>query len=91
MPQYTLVEKDDIAFIKGNHEKSRQVIFVGQCSQFNFISAVDHWQAPIIGWANPHSHTQKFNCHKLEEQNVGVAVNFKKFNIVESIKKVLKD
>ena len=50
----------------------RKVIWMSQCTQFNFFTALETFRAPIVGFANEgKSMTQMFNCHKLNKFNVG--------------------
>ena len=71
----------------------RPVIYIGQCTQLNFISAVENFEAPIIGFASSYSKTQKFNCHKLLTQDVGVPVDLEdsKLDLRSTIKNLLED
>ena len=45
----------------------------------------------MIGMASDYSFTQKFNCHKLSTENVGVPQDLKFKNLTRVIKKLLKD
>lgn len=52
--------------------QGRKVLWMSQCTQFNIITALETFRAPMVGFANEgKSMTQMFNCHKLNKFNVG--------------------
>ena len=54
---------------------------MSQCTQGNFLAALEKFRAPIIGFANEDlSQTQVFNCHKLQKFNVGKPLSLEDFN-----------
>lgn len=51
-------------------------MWIGTCSQSNLITAIGIHRAPLLGYATDsflgNQNTQKFNCHKLIEFEVGL-------------------
>mmetsp|Transcript_13127 Transcript_13127/g.22179 ORF Transcript_13127/g.22179 Transcript_13127/m.22179 type:complete len:170 (+) Transcript_13127:1228-1737(+) len=57
---------------------------MGSCTQKNFLTAIERFNAPIIGFANEDlSHSQVFNCHKLLVHNAGVPIHLKSLETPE--------
>ena len=72
-PYNIVLDKDTEAAIKAS---SRQLIWLSQCTQQNFFTAFEKLGAAIVGYANEDfSHTQTFNCHKVNQFKVGVALS----------------
>lgn len=66
------LDKDTEAAIK---HAGRQLVWLSQCTQQNFFTAFEKLGAAFIGYANEDfSHTQTFNCHKVNQFKVGVAL-----------------
>jgi len=51
--------------------EKRDVLWLGQCTQPNFLKAFETFRASYVGFANELSNTQMYNCHKLNIFNVG--------------------
>jgi hypothetical protein len=73
--QIHIVPANEVHHVKLAEETSRPTIYIGQCTQMNFLAAIENFKAPIIGFANPLVQTQVFNCHKLLTENAGIPVD----------------
>lgn len=64
------IDFDDVTK-KHLEETKRPVLWLGQCTQPNFLKAFETFRASFVGFANELSNTQVYNCHKLNLFNVG--------------------
>ena len=69
--------------------ENRPIIWVGQCTQPNFLKAFETFRASFVGFANELSNTQMYNCHKLNLFNVGRPISNETPDIKNTIKEVM--
>lgn len=91
--QLHVVSTYDTHHVKFEEETSRPTIYISQCTQLNFLAAIENFKAPIIGFASPKVQTQVFNCHKLLTENAGIPVDIqdKDLDLIGTINQILKD
>jgi hypothetical protein len=54
---------------------TRPLVWMSQCTQPNFIQAIETMGAAFVGYANEDkSYTQTFNCHKVVKHKMGTVV-----------------
>jgi len=66
----------------------QKAVWLGSCTQRNLISAIGNHKIPMVGYAkNSHStdqNTQKYNCNKLLEFNVGLPVELNEGQTIDN-------
>ena len=92
MTQLTVVNASDPFNFEFEKKTDRKVIWISQCTQLNFLAAIEK-KAAIIGFANEKVNpTQVFNCHKLLTENAGVPMTLAEIDeggVVSTVSKVL--
>jgi hypothetical protein len=72
-------------------EANRTVFWLSQCTQPNFLTAIEKMNAVMLGYANEdYSHTQTFNCHKVQKYNAGRVLDLQDMNTEKSISDLIK-
>lgn len=77
----TVVETSDasqVKLVRSAATEKLPMYWVGSCTQNNFISGIGEHKAMMVGYAkgqdSTEQNTQKYNCHKIAEYQVGLQV-----------------
>lgn len=95
--RYAIADTLNVDFDKETKDhieaQGRKVLWLSQCTQQNFLTAIEKFRASIIGFANEDLNpTQTFNCHKLLKFNVGRPIQMTEAQQSSShIREVIKD
>ena len=65
-----------VKLVRGDKTKDLPMYWVGSCTQSNLISGIGEHNAMLVGYAKradkTDQNTQKYNCHKIAEFQVGL-------------------
>jgi len=78
------VSENNVDLDKGSWRQvnslGRRIVWVSQCTQANFFTAIETFGAAIVGFAKEEmSNQQVYNCHKLKLQHVGSPLLLEEF------------
>jgi len=81
----------DSATLEHIKTNNRTVFWLSQCTTPNFLTAIEKMNAVILGYANEDfSHTQTFNCHKVQKYNAGRVMEIADMDTKETLSNMIK-